>query len=118
MRTYVCIVCPNGCEVTPTDNGGELSFVGAVCERGREYVRRELTSPMRTFSSLVRVDGGERPLVGVRLSAPVPKNRIFDVMKAIRGLSCVAPVAAGQVLIRDVLGLGGDVVTIDGVCAV
>ncbi|WP_374058622.1 DUF1667 domain-containing protein [Alkalibacter rhizosphaerae] len=53
---------------------------------------------------------GELPLASVRLTAPIPKDRIFDVMEAIKALTCTAPLRAGEVLIQDILGLGADVI--------
>lgn len=110
-KTFTCIVCPNGCdiEVGMTDTRIE-TIEGALCVRGREYVEQELHNPFRNIASSVLVDGGDCPLVSVRLSAPVPKARIFDVMDEIRGMRITAPVALGEVLIANVLGLGSDVI--------
>jgi CxxC motif-containing protein len=110
-RTFICILCPNGCEIESEYEGREILAVrGCGCDRGREYVEREIACPMRTISSLVRVQGGAQPLTGVRLSEPIPKGRIFDVMAEIRKLTLNAPVRIGQVAIPDVLGLGSSVI--------
>jgi CxxC motif-containing protein len=108
---YTCIVCPNGCDIEAETNGTDIiSLEGAQCEQGREYLIQELRDPQRNIASSVLVDGGELPLVSVRLSASIPKNRIFDVMETIRALRVSAPVRLGDVLLADVLGLGCDVV--------
>ena len=40
-RTYICIMCPNGCEVTAEYEGSAvLSVTGHTCPKGEEYVRR------------------------------------------------------------------------------
>lgn len=109
MRTYTCILCPNGCVVDPEN------FAGAKCPKGEAYVRQELTDPRRTISSLAKVTGGDRPLVGVRLTQPVPKARIMDAVRVLRELTLAAPVAAGAVVVRNLLGLGCDVVTLDSI---
>ena len=107
MKTScVCIICPKGCELEGETDGQEiLSLEGASCPRGRE-----LRDPRRTITSTVLVEGGESPLVSVRLSAPVPKNQIFAVMEAIRRLRVVAPVSLGEVLLPDLLRLGCDLI--------
>jgi len=112
IREMTCIVCPNGCRLTAQigENGEILSIDGALCKRGEAYARQEIISPMRTISSSVRVMGGELPLASVRLNRPVPKKDIFRVMDEIRGVSLLAPVKAGTVVIADVLGLGSDVI--------
>ena len=53
----------------------------------------------------------------VRLSGPIPKDRIFDVMNAIRPLRLKAPVHVGQVALPNVLGLGVDVLVTKEVAA-
>lgn len=72
---------------------------------------QEITDPRRTLTSSVLVTDGELPLCSVRLTDPVPITRISDVMKEIRKMKVEAPLESGTVLIRDVLGLGSDVIT-------
>ena len=78
---------------------------GAGCPRGEAYFIQEITDPRRTLTSSVLVKGGELPLCSVRLTDPA------DVMKEIRKMKVEAPLESGTVLIRDVLGLGSDVIT-------
>ena len=66
--------------------------------------------PRRTIASCVLVEGGELPQVSVRLTKPVPRDRIFDVMALIHTLKLQAPVTAGTVVVPDVLGLGSDLI--------
>jgi CxxC motif-containing protein len=111
LRTYTCIICPNGCDIeVKIEEGKILSIEGASCERGEDYVRQEQTNPKRTISSSVLVEGGELPLVSVRLTEPVPKGKIFEVMEEIKKLKVKAPVHSEEVLIKDILGLGSDVI--------
>ncbi|MCR5347504.1 MAG: DUF1667 domain-containing protein [Fretibacterium sp.] len=111
-RKFTCIICPNGCEITALYGTGEdgrvdlRSVTGQTCRRGEEYVRQELTEPRRTIASSVRVRGGELPLASVRLTAPIPRARIFDAMEEIRKITLDAPVEAGTLLTEDLLGLG------------
>jgi len=110
-KTYTCIVCPNGCEIdVEYENGRLLSCGGNLCRRGAEYVAQELQDPRRTIASCVLVEGGELPQVSERLTKPVPRDRIFDVMALIHTLKLQAPVTAGTVVVPDVLGLGSDLI--------
>ena len=137
-KTITCIICPNGCllsadvsvpgtdaSVTGTEfqrstdspgTGAEFRrsingpVTGAGCPRGEAYFIQEITDPRRTLTSSVLVTGGEIPLCNVRLTEPVPIARIPDVMKEIRKMKIEAPLESGTVLIRDVLGLGSDVI--------
>ena len=110
-KTYTCILCPNGCEIEVRFELSEiLSVSGNKCPKGKEYAEQETKNPLRGLTSSVLVEGGELPLCSVRLTAPIPKGRIFDVMKEIRKCRVAAPVRAGQVLLPDVLGLGSHVI--------
>lgn len=58
----------------------------------------------------VIIIGGELPLVSVRLDAPIPKAEIFRVMAEINRHTLTAPTVIGQVLIKNVCGLGSNVI--------
>ena len=110
-RTFTCIVCPNGCEIEAEYEGTEvLSVTGNLCPKGKTYVVQELVDPRRTIASSVRVTDGTLPLASVRLTQPIPKDRIFDVMKVINGAELTAPTHIGDVVFKNVLGLGSDVI--------
>lgn len=119
LKQLTCILCPNGCRLEAEQmEDGVVTVRGATCDKGRAYAIQELTAPRRTISSSVRLIGGELPLTSVRLNAPVPKERIMDVMAEIRRLSLTAPVSIGQCAIRNVLGLNADVIVTKHVAAV
>ncbi len=120
MKTFTCIVCPNGCEVTAhfAQDGSIEKVEGQLCPRGEAYVRQELTDPRRNIATSVLVVGGDLPITSVRLTDVIPKNRIFDVMDAINAQSLTAPVHIGDVVIADVLGLGVDVIVTKNIAAV
>ena len=119
-RTLTCIICPNGCELNVNWEGKadcvgaecawNITVTGNKCPRGVEYAEQEIKNPMRTIASSVNLVGGTMPLVSVRLTGPIPKAKIMDVMEVIRGASVDAPVKIGDVVIADVLGLGVDVI--------
>lgn len=111
-KVYTCIICPNGCEIEAEVEGTDVrSIKGHTCSKGEEYVRQELTAPMRTIATSVRVEKGELPLVSVRLTAPVPKEMIFPVMEQVRKICLTAPVQAGTVVLENVCGLNSSVIT-------
>lgn len=117
-REFTCIMCPNGCvidvEYEPAASAEDVPVIGTIqgnlCPRGVDYVRQELIDPRRTISTSILVEGGELPLVSVRLTSPIPKNRIMDAMAEIRRYKVTAPVKAGTVVIHNLFGLGSDVI--------
>lgn len=110
MREMTCIVCPNGCRLQVEENGEEIIVSGNQCRRGKDFAITELTHPMRTICSTVATNFPETPVVPVRVSAEIPKERIFDVMKEINKVKVMERLGTGDVVIPDVLGLGVDVI--------
>lgn len=111
LKNYTCIICPNGCDISLEIKDGKILLMnGATCKRGQEYVEQELTNPHRNIATSILLEGGVLPLVSVRLSRPIPKEKIFDVMAVIKRTCLTAPVYAGQVAIANVLELGSDVI--------
>ena len=110
IRELTCIRCPMGCQLTVTVDGDNVTVTGNTCPRGAEYGKNEVTNPLRTVTSSVRVTGGELPLVSVKTAWEIPKGKIFDVMDDIRRAEVAAPVKIGDVVIADAAGTGVPVV--------
>jgi len=111
VRKVTCIICPVGCEITVTIKDGKVvSVEGAGCPRGRNYAIEEVSNPRRVVISVVKCVEGDLPVVSVKTSKPIPKSKIWDVMKVLANIEVRAPVKVGDVIIKDVLGLGVDIV--------
>mgnify|MGYP000913138606 CR=1 FL=1 len=106
----ICVACPKGCRLGVEREKGEILVSHAGCKRGIDYAIGEVTDPRRMVASTVRIHGGLHPLVPVYTSAPVPKDRIFELLDLIRAFEAQAPVKAGQVLIQNALQTGIDVI--------
>jgi len=63
----------------------------------------------RSTTSSSSAEASSAAPASVRLTAPIPRDRIFDAMAAIRLLKIKAPAEAGAILVHDLLGLGTDV---------
>lgn len=110
-RILTCIVCPIGCTINVQVKGSEvIGIEGNTCARGKEYARDEAVAPKRTVTTSVLVTGGQMPLASVRTTGPVPKARIKAVMDAVRKKVIKAPVAVGDIVVKDVAGTGADVI--------
>jgi len=106
----ICITCPMGCTLDVTHEGDAIVDIkGNTCKRGEDYAQEELTDPRRMVTTTVRVAGGLHPLMPVYTSAPIPKARIFDLLKAIREAEIQAPVRMGDVVLEDVVDTEVDV---------
>lgn len=112
-RHLTCIRCPRGCQVTVelADDGSVASVSGNSCKRGETYAKAEVTSPVRTVTTTVAVEGSvDRKLVSVKTVPEVPKAAVLDVMAEAMTVVAHAPVRIGDVLRKDIAGTGSDLV--------
>ncbi len=109
-RLLTCIVCPKGCplKISLDGDGKILSVEGNSCKRGIVYAEDECTHPRRTVTSTVRLASGA--VVAVKTSGTVPKELVFDVMREINAARPEGPLKVGDVVIKNVLDTGADVV--------
>lgn len=101
MKKLTCIMCPVGCELEVTQDGGKIEVNGYGCIRGKRYAETELTAPTRMITTLVKTKNG---VCSVKTTNLVPKDKITDVLDEIAKLQ-PNKVKFGQVLIKNVLGL-------------
>ncbi len=90
------------------ENGYKVT--GNGCPRGAAYGEKELVNPTRVITSTVRVEAKTARRVPVKTASDIPKGKIYDIMKELDKVTMKAPVAIGDVVIPNVLGLGVDVV--------
>ena len=110
-RNLTCICCPLGCSITvKMEDGKVCSVTGNTCPRGDAYARKEVTNPTRIVTSTVCVSGGAAPMVSCKTASDIPKDKIDDVMAALRGVTVKAPVSIGDVLVADVAGTGVNII--------
>ncbi len=110
-KEVTCIVCPIGCKMFVTTDGKKVDICeGSKCKRGIDYAIHEALDPRRMLTTSIFVDGGEWPLVSVKSSQPVPKEKIFHVLKEIKKTKTKAPVKSGQILIKNIVDTNLDII--------
>ncbi len=115
-HTLPCIVCPAGCIISVTEKNGEVIEVsGNNCERGEAYAKSEVTAPVRIVTSSVRVSGGRAPVVSVKTSGAIPKEKIKECIAMMKDITVTAPVALGDVIINDIAATGIDLIATSAV---
>lgn len=111
VKNLTCINCPLGCSIEVTMEGDEIfSVKGNTCPRGESYARTEVVDPKRVVTSSVYVINGDRAVVSVKTKEPIPKNKIFDCVEAMRLLEIEAPVTIGDVVADNIAGTGVELV--------
>mgnify|MGYP002868442347 CR=1 FL=1 len=113
--SMTCIICPMGCsmEVSLIEEGGNKTVTEVKdngCHRGEDYARKEVQNPTRTLTTTILVQGGNLRVLPVKSSGEVPKKMLLNCMEVIRRSSCRPPIKRGDILIKDILGTGKNII--------
>ncbi|MGY4687812.1 DUF1667 domain-containing protein [Petrotoga sp. DB-2] len=113
-KKIVCTQCPLGCKInvvyTDSDEIEIVEVKGNRCERGLEFVKQEITDPLRVVVTSVKVEDGKIPMASVRSDKPVPLRLMQDIMKVLKKTKVKAPIKRGDVVIQNILDTGSDII--------
>ena len=110
-RHFVCVVCPIGCEVDVIHDGGKIiSMTGNKCEKSEEFVSQELIEPMRILTTTVRIQGARWAVIPVRSDQAIPKRLFLRIMRQLRRIRLQAPVNMLDVVAKNVLDTGANII--------
>ncbi|WP_434798235.1 DUF1667 domain-containing protein [Terrisporobacter vanillatitrophus] len=118
-REITCIVCPKGCQMIVNNIDGQYIVEGNSCIRGSKYGVDEVTNPKRMITSIVRLEGAYLNMLPVKTSSSVPKDLVFEIMNILSTIKITAPVKVGDIIVKNVLNTGVDIVstkTINNIC--
>lgn len=108
VTRMTCIICPRGCSLTVA-LGNEPKVSGNSCPRGESYAISEITKPMRTLTTTVRVRNADGSLgrVSVKSKGEIPKEQIFELAQKIHHTIVDAPVSVGDEILPGVVATSG-----------
>ena len=110
-KHFVCVVCPIGCEIDVVHDGSQIiSMEGNKCEKSQEFVSQELIEPMRILTTTIRIQGSKWPVIPVRTDKSVPKRLFPRIMRQLRDIKLQAPVNILDVVVKDVLRTGANII--------
>ena len=111
--SQTCIICPMGCNmevILDREKGIVEKVLDNGCPRGAKYAEKELLNPTRTLTTTIKVLQGNLAVVPVKSQDELPKDRLLQFMEVIRRAEVKAPIKVGDVLIKDILGSGVDII--------
>ena len=105
--SITCISCPMGCPLTVTMDSGKVKDVnGAVCKKGIDYAELECTNPTRMVCSTVTLTGSHLRRMPIKTERAIPKHKILECIKSLKGIEIEAPVEIGDVVVENICGTG------------
>jgi CxxC motif-containing protein len=110
-KKYICTLCPQSCDIAlEIGETGDMTVSGNRCHRGSVYAENEYREPKRMITTTVRIDGARIPLLPVIGTGPVRKERLRGCLDLLYKISVKSPVKIGDVIVKDILGSGVDIV--------
>lgn len=109
------IVLSMGCHVVLSIGpSGEIAgFPGNGCRQGKKYATQEYKYPERIFTATVFTKDSLQPLLPVRTNRAIPKDKLRECAYFASQIKGESPLAVGDVIISNILGMGADLVCSD-----
>lgn len=108
-----CKVCNLACDLKVTKNKTTPSTYevkGNKCNRGKEYALKEVLEPSRVLTSRVLLENGPMSRLPVKTNGIIPSDLVYESMEIIKETKVSAPVKKGDIIIKNILNTGIDVV--------
>lgn len=109
-KFLICINCPMGCHLTVEHEGDNiLSVSGNKCKRGKDYAIQEFTCPLRVLTGNMKAKNFPVPF-SVRTNKPIPKSLLLECALELKKHHPKLPVHSGDVIIKNILNTGVDII--------
>ncbi|NEZ48011.1 DUF1667 domain-containing protein [Clostridium niameyense] len=109
IREFICKGCNKKCILTIEDNDYK-KIKGNECNLGIDYGKLYNNSTKGIFTSLVRVKGSKNNIVPVKTTRPIDRSLWIACSKALSRLYVGAPIKIGDIICKNILNTGVDIV--------
>ncbi|MFA5104389.1 MAG: DUF1667 domain-containing protein [Candidatus Margulisiibacteriota bacterium] len=111
LKSFTCVECPKGCKIAVDFDGDKInSITGFQCKKGEAYAKDEVLDPKRILTSAILTKELELKMLPVRTSVPIPKAKLMGAMQEIKKIRLTKPVDVGDVIQKDFIISGVDLV--------
>ena len=110
MKYITCITCPIGCRILINSVDNKQVYFGNKCPKGIFFAKNELTAPVRSLTTTVRTAFPEAPVLPVRTSGDVPKEKIMGIIRELSKVTVTKKIGIGEIVSANILGTGCDIV--------
>lgn len=111
VKKYTCIICPMSCDIVlKAENGKIIDVSGFTCKRGENFARNEYINPLRTITTVVKLENSRYNCLPVISDGSIPKDMIGKSLKFLKKISVKAPVTKGNIIIENLLSTGVNII--------
>lgn len=109
-KQTVCNKCEEYCVIDIKTVDDVVEIIGNKCKEGLEFVDRDLQSSKDILTTLVRIKGGYVKVVSVKSDRPIEKKLFLKCSRALSRINVGAPIKIGDVVCKNLLNLGIDII--------
>ena len=103
-KEYTCIVCPLSCQISLKANDGEIiDITGYTCKRGENFVRNEYINPVRTLTTVVKLESSNYNCLPVISDGGIPKDKLSECLEELKNVTIVPPIKMGDIVVKNLL---------------
>lgn len=106
-----CKVCNLSCNLQIEKIDKQYKVTGNRCNRGKEFGLKEIEEPDRIITGRALLKNGPMSRVPVKSTDLIPSEKVDEVMEIIKNTVVYAPVNKGEIVIKNILNTGVDIVT-------
>lgn len=110
LKQVICYKCNQRCVVGIDEHEEEYIVSGNECDDGAEVAKDELNNSLDILTTLVRIKGANCNVVSVKSSKPIEKKLWIECSKALSRIYVGAPIKIGDVVCKNILNTGVDIV--------
>ena len=103
-------ICPLGCKIHVEIEKDEINVIGQNCKLGKEYAIQEVKDPRRILTTTIKIQDSTKKMMPVRSQKEIPKNLLKECVKKVSELRIKAPVKCGQIICKNILETGVDII--------
>lgn len=109
-KQVICDRCERKCILYIEEDDNSFRILGNQCEEGIIRGQEEMNSSKGILTTLVRIKGAKKNVVSVKSSSPIDKKLWVECSKALSRIYVGAPVRIGDLICKNILNTGVDIV--------
>lgn len=112
VKTSICTECNKNCVLDIYINKENIDILGNECDKGLSYIEKIDYENKKIFTTIVRIKGSENHnVLPVKSSNVIDKSLWIECSKALSRLYVGPPVKLGDIICKNILNTGVDILS-------
>lgn len=110
VKEFICDMCNKRCILKVNKYDDTTDVYGNRCSKGVDYSSIKINDNKDIFTTIVRIKGAKYNVVPVKSSKPLDKKLWIECSKALGRLYVGAPIRVGDIVCKNILNTGADII--------